>query len=112
VNDPLGLATPPTNEWVPGPIVSFFFPGLGLLFLGPADKTLAFKIFGGYIAVTVGVVILQILFALAGVPFINSMFSLLGTIVHLVSHVGGMIHTHDTVVKYYPNLGNPIFFKS
>src|SRR5207302_1674823 len=53
-NDPLGLGMP-ANAWFPGALVSFFFPGLGLLFVPRSEiKTLGVKIFVGYLAASIG----------------------------------------------------------
>ena len=49
----------PANAWFPGALVSFFFPGLGLLFVPRSEiKTLGVKIFVGYLAASIGLLLI------------------------------------------------------
>lgn len=99
----------PTNAWVPGALVSFFLPGIGLLLIGrPEYKSLAIKIFVGYVACVFGSIVFGIVTAIIGVGFVAS---LPGFLFPLAS-VASLIHTHDVTVKAYPHLGQPIFFKN
>ena len=106
---PLDSIGAPTNAWFPGAIVSFFFPGLGLLLIGrPEYRSLGIKIFVGYVACVFGLVLFGIVTAIIGVGFVAS---LPGFLFPLAS-VASLIHTHDVTVKAYPHLGQPIFFKN
>lgn len=99
----------PTNAWIPGALVSFFFPGIGLLLIGrPEHKSLAIKIFVGYVALVFGSIIFGILLSIVGLGFLWSILSL----ALMVAPIGSLIHTHDMTVKAYPHLGQPIFFKN
>ena len=105
-HDPLGLGAP-QNPWFPGALISFFFPGLGLLVVpGQEAKILGIKVFAAYIVASIVLIFLVIGVAFAGVPlgFLYSVF-------HIGARVGGALHTHDVIVKAYPNLGAPIAFK-
>lgn len=102
----------PTNPWIPGAIVSFFFPGLGLLFLPrPEMKSMAVKIFVGYLIAMWGLpIMLSVIASVTGVyalGYLGYPFRLLG----LVFHVGSMLYTHDMAVKLNPALGQPLAFK-
>jgi hypothetical protein len=113
--DPLaGLTTGmPNNAWMPGALVSFFFPGLGLLLLGhPASKSTGIKIFVGYIAcmwaLPVAVGVIASITGVYSLGYIGYPFRLIG----LAFMIGSMIYTHDTACKLNPRLGTPIFFKA
>jgi hypothetical protein len=111
--DPLGLAGGmPTNAWIPGAIVSLFFPAMGLLFLPRADlKATGIKIFVAWIVcMWVLPIALSIIASTTGIyalGYIGYPFRLVG----LLFHIGGMIFTHDAACKLNPSLGSPIFFK-
>jgi hypothetical protein len=104
----------PTNPWFPAAIVSWFFPGLGLLLLKDKNRTkLAIAIFVGYIAATILLSMLWwLVAAVFGMSTLGSLVSLLLWLLRLVAHFGSMIFTHDETVKAYPHLGTPIFFKN
>jgi hypothetical protein len=104
----------PTNPWFPAAVVSWLFPGLGLLLLKDKDrKKLAIAIFVGYIAAVVLLNVLWWLFAgVLEIGALGGLVSLLSWLLRLVAHFGTMIFTHDETVKAYPHLGNPIFFKN
>ena len=113
--DPLaGLSgAAPTNPWIPAALVSFFFPGLGLLFVPrPELKSTGIKIFVGYIAcmwaVPIAIAMIARVTGIYAIGYVGYPFRLIG----LLFHIGSMIYTHDAVCKRYPNLGAPIFFKS
>jgi hypothetical protein len=111
-NDPLGLGAP-TNAWFPGALLSFFFPGLGLLFVPrPEAKSLGIKIFIGYVVATIGIAVLVVICNVAGIYSVGTIFTLLNSLFQLGARVGAMLHTHDTTVKAFPNLGAPIVFKT
>ena len=103
----------PTNPWVPGAIVSFFFPGLGLLFLpNPQLKSLGIKVFVGYVIVMIGLPItIAVVAGLTGIYALGYLGSLLH-LFRLVIHPAAMLHTHDATVKMNPALGKPILFKN
>lgn len=99
----------PTNAWVPGALVSFFLPGIGLLLIGkPEYKSLGIKIFVGYVALVFGSIIFAFVMAFAGLGFLSKLVGLVLT----VAPAASLIYTHDMTVKAYPHLGKPIFFKS
>src|SRR5205085_2910552 len=57
--DPLGLTGMPTNAWIPAALISFFFPGIGLLLLPrPELKGMGIKIFVTYIVTLIGLPII------------------------------------------------------
>ncbi|MBL8685641.1 MAG: hypothetical protein JNK05_41070 [Myxococcales bacterium] len=103
----------PTNPWIPG-IVSFFFPGLGLLMLKDKNRSkLAGAIFGGYIAANILIWLLSFIFiGILELYFFGTIVSLLRLVVWAAFGPGSMIFTHDETVKAYPHLGQPIFFKN
>ncbi len=110
----MGLAAPgalPTNAWVPAAIVSFFLPGIGLLFLpNPQYKSLGIKIFVGYLILGLVVpIVLSVVISITHVyqlGYINYPLYLVR-----LAHIISLIHTHDCTVKINPALGQPIFFK-
>lgn len=105
VQDPLALGGAAGNAWFPAAVVSFFFPGIGLLLLGRDElKPLGVKIFIAYLVVTIA---MPIAFGLGGLWFIWQLTYLIRLLVHPLA----MIHTHDATVKAFPNLGQPILFK-
>ena len=105
-HDPLGLGAP-QNPWFPGALISFFFPGLGLLVVpGQEAKILGVKVFAAFFVASILVYAGLAALTLAGVYL-----GFVGSIFQLVAHVGGALHTHDVIVKAYPNLGAPIAFK-
>lgn len=109
----LGLGGMPTNAWVPSALISFFFPGIGLLFLPkPEYKTLGIKIFVAYLVVMIFLpVAISIVSSITGIyalGYLGYAFHLL----RLVIHPGAAIHSHDCTVKLNPQLGQPIFFKN
>lgn len=113
--DPLANAlsgAPPTNAWIPGALISFFFPGLGLLVLPRPDmKSMAVKIFVAYIVAMWALpIMLSVMANITGVyalGYLGYPFRLLG----IVFHVGSMLYTHDMACKMNPQLGAPIVFK-
>lgn len=107
--NPFDSVGAPTNAWVPGALVSFFFPGIGLLLIGrPEYKSLAIKIFVGYIALVFGSIVFGVILSIIGLGFIWSILSL----AIMAAPIASLIHTHDLTVKAYPHLGQPIFFKN
>jgi len=111
--DPLGgLTGMPTNAWIPSALISFFFPGIGLLLLPrPELKSMGIKIFVTYIVTLIGLpIVISIVRALTDIYAIGYLQHPLH-LVRLVFHVGAMIYTHDACCKLNPSLGSPIFFK-
>jgi hypothetical protein len=104
----------PTNPWFPAAVVSWLFPGLGLLLLKDKNRNkLAGAIFGGYVALYIVLAVLWSVFAnVLEIGALAVIISLLQWLVHLVARFGTMIFTHDETVKAYPHLGQPIFFKN
>lgn len=104
----------PTNPWFPAAVVSWIFPGLGLLMLKDKNRSkLAYAIFGIYVALYILLSVLWWIFVgVLGIGALGSIVSLLQGLVHLVAHFGSMLFTHDETVKAYPHLGQPIFFKN
>jgi len=99
----------PTNAWIPGALVSFFLPGIGLMLIGrPEYKALAIKIFVGYIALVIGSIVFTVVMTIFGLGLLSSLVGLVLSVAPFAS----LIHTHDMTVKAYPHLGKPIFFKS
>jgi len=74
-------------------------------------KALGVKIFVGYLVASIALGILMVIMRVVEVYAIASLFSGLNGLLQLVARIGGMLHTHDTTVKVYPNLGQPIAFK-
>jgi hypothetical protein len=110
-NDPLGLGVP-ANPWFPGALVSFFLPGLGLLFVPrPEVKAIGVKIFVGYLVASIGLGVLVVVSNIIGIYGVGYAFSSVNGILQLLARIGAVLHTHDTTVKVYPNLGQPIVFK-
>ncbi len=100
------------------------FPPLGLLLIkdGRDRKKLAVTIFGAYAAAYV--VLSFVLHPLIGTstttvmgisyPTENALGMILRVITYLMNLAAaafGLVYTHDELVRSYPNLGNPIFFK-
>lgn len=110
--DPLGLTGMPTNPWIPSALISFFFPGIGLLLLPrPELKSMGIKIFVTYIVTLIGLpIVISIVRAITDIYAIGYLQHPLH-LVRLVFHVGAMIYTHDACCKLNPSLGSPIFFK-
>ncbi len=107
----IGGGALPTNAWFPAAIVSFFLPGIGLLFLpNPQFKSLGIKIFVGYIAAAW--ILPIVIGVMASVTHIYALDYLRYPFwfFRLVPFVA-LIHTHDLTVKLNPALGQPIFFK-
>ena len=118
------VGAPPTNPWFPHAVVSAFFPPLGLLMLkdGKDRKKFALTIFAGY--VIAWVVLSFVLYPIIGTSstnvygtqivtenFLGTILRILIWFLRLAAFAFGLIYTHDEVVRSYPNLGNPIFFK-
>jgi len=101
-----------TNPWVPAALVSFFFPGLGHLFLPRPDlKAIGVKIFVAYLVIMIGVpVLFGILGSITGVYQLGYVWSLFN-LLRLIAHPLSLFHTHDTACKLNPQLGSPILFK-
>jgi hypothetical protein len=109
----LGLGGAATNAWVPAAVISFFFPGIGLLLLGRNElKALGVKIFVAYLVLTIAIPIT--IGVVGGVLGIYGLWSIwrLAYLARLLLHPLAMVHTHDATVKLYPHLGQPILFKS
>ena len=103
----------PTNAWIPAALISFFFPGVGLFFLPkPEYKSLAIKIFVGYLVVMifapVAISIVANVTGIYAIGYTGYLFHLL----RLVIHPGAAIYTHDCTVKLNPALGQPLVFKN
>ena len=110
----MGLAAPgalPTNAWIPAALVSFFLPGIGLVFLpSPQYKSLGIKIFVGYLVLGVVLPIaVSLVASLTGIYQIGYISYPLYLV--RLAHILSLIHTHDCTVKLNPALGAPIFFK-
>jgi hypothetical protein len=82
-------------------IVSFFLPGIGLLFL-PDKQKLAFMIFGGF----VGLVIVMFLLAFVTLGLGACLFPLL-----IVANLAAAIHSWDEAAKASGGQFHPILFK-
>ena len=95
---------------MPGAVVSFFFPPLGLIFLGPQQKSSAIKLFVVYLVASIVLsVLVSITYSIS--YSLGGLMSGLYSLIQLALHVGGMIHTHDETVRAFPQLGQPIYFK-
>ncbi len=109
----MGLGGAATNAWFPAAVISFFFPGIGLLVLGrPELKALGVKIFIGYLVITIAIPIaVGVMGGLLGLYGLWSIWRL-AYLVRLLIHPLAMLHTHDATVKLRPELGQPILFKN
>jgi hypothetical protein len=98
---------------VPAAVLSFFFPGIGLLLLGRSElKALGVKIFVGYLVLTVALpVAVGVVGSVVGMYGLWSIWQL-AYLARLIIHPLAMIHTHDATVKIAPQLGQPLVFKS
>ncbi len=102
----------PTNAWFPAAVISWLFPGLGLLMLKDKNRTkFAVGIFVAYLVIAVVLGVLQGIFYSMDIPALGGIIALVAWLVRLVAHFGSMILTHDETVRAYPHLGAPIFFK-
>jgi len=91
-----------TSNAVVGAIISFFFPGLGLL-LSPDKKMLGIMVF---IAVFIVDVVAMVVGGIgAAICFLPIVFFLAIPLAHLVA----ILHTYDVLTKEAG--GNPILFK-
>ncbi|HWL88336.1 MAG TPA: hypothetical protein VNO21_21175, partial [Polyangiaceae bacterium] len=114
VADPLAAMTSGqlTNAWVPGALLSFFFPGTGHLFLPRPDlKAIGVKIFVAWLVLSVaGGILLVVLQSILGYALTSLLWKLF-ELAQFLAHPVSAIHTHDMACKLNPQLGQPILFK-
>jgi len=96
---PIGGAQP-MHPAIPA-LVSFFFPGIGLLFV-PGKQGLGFGIFAGY----VGLIIVMTILAFITFGLGSCLFFLLPLV-----NIGTAIHSYDEAAKQSNGQFQPILFK-